>query len=200
MATIKRRSDRGGQWEVRYRDPEGKQRAKLCRTKVDAERFVATTTADIVRGTYIDPGAGRVTLADYASEWLARMGPTWRVSTAAGIANSLEHHVLPVLGRRLVASLRKSDVEALCASLRLAPSTVATIHQHLGQMLASASRTASLPANQRRALGCRSGRHQRHSRSRSRSSSGFRPGYRNGWRWPFLSASAPGSDRARRAA
>lgn len=138
MATIKRRSDRGGRWEVRYRDPEGKQRARLFDRKVDAERFVATTTTDILRGTYIAPEAGRVTLADYAATWTARMGPTWRTSTAAGIANSLDKHILPVLGRRPLAGLRKSDVEALCASLALAPSTVATVHQHLGQLLAGA--------------------------------------------------------------
>ena len=33
MATIKRRSDRGNRWEVRYRDPEGKQRARLSTAK-----------------------------------------------------------------------------------------------------------------------------------------------------------------------
>ena len=138
MATIKRRSDRGNRWEVRYRDPDGKQRARLFDRKVDAERFIATTTADMMRGTYIDPDAGRVTLADFAATWSARMGPTWRASTAAGIANSLDKHILPVLGRRPVAGLRKGDVEALCASLALAPSTVANVHQHLSQLLAGA--------------------------------------------------------------
>ncbi len=29
IASINRRSDRGNRWEVRYRDPEGKQRARL---------------------------------------------------------------------------------------------------------------------------------------------------------------------------
>lgn len=75
------------------------------------------------------------------------MGPTWRISTAAGIANSLDHHILPVLGRRPVAGLRKSDVEALCASLPLAPSTVATVHQHLGQLLGSAVEDGLIPRN-----------------------------------------------------
>lgn len=138
MATIKRRSDRGNRWEVRYRDPEGKQRARLYDRKVDAERFAATTTADMIRGTYIDPEAGRVTLADFAVTWQARMAPTWRVATAAGVANSLEQHILPVLGRRPLATIRKADVEALCASLALAASTVRTVHQHLGQVLGSA--------------------------------------------------------------
>ena len=66
------------------------------------------------------------------------MGPTWRVATAAGVTNSLEQHILPVLGRRPVASIRKADVEALCASMQLAASTVRTVHQHLGQVLGSA--------------------------------------------------------------
>lgn len=97
-----------------------------------------TKLAEMMNGTYIGPEAGRTTLAAYADEWLARMGPTWRVSTAAGIRNSLEHHILPVLGRRPVITIRRSDVEALCASLALAPSTVATVHQHLGQVLGGA--------------------------------------------------------------
>lgn len=54
------------------------------------------------------------------------------------VTNSLDHHVLPVLGRRPLASIRRADVEALCASLALAPSTVAVVHQHLGQVLAGA--------------------------------------------------------------
>jgi len=38
MATIKRRSDRAGRWQVRYRDDKGTQRARLFERKVDAER------------------------------------------------------------------------------------------------------------------------------------------------------------------
>lgn len=64
MATVKRRPNRGNRWEVRYRDPAGKQRSRLFERKVDAERFAATTTADMVRGTYVDPTAGRTTFGD----------------------------------------------------------------------------------------------------------------------------------------
>jgi integrase len=77
-------------------------------------------------------------LADYAERWMARMVPTWRAATAAAVTNSLEHHVMPVLGRRPVVSLRRPDLEALYATLALAPSTVAVVHQHVSQLLAAA--------------------------------------------------------------
>lgn len=66
---------------------------------------------------------------------------------ATGVENSITKHVLPVLGAHPLASLRRSDVEALCASLRLAPSTVAVVHQHLGQLLASAVEDGLIPKN-----------------------------------------------------
>lgn len=128
----------GTRWQARYRDPSGKEVARRFDRKVDAEAWITTQAAEMLRGTYVDPAAGRVTIATFAATWTHRMAPTWRASTAAGIANSLDKHILPVLGRRPVAGLRKSDVEALCASLALAPSTVATVHQHFGQLLGGA--------------------------------------------------------------
>lgn len=68
MATIRRRPDRGDRWEVRYRDPGNRQRANLFARKVDAERFAATTGADIVRGSYVDPALGRLTFARFVDE------------------------------------------------------------------------------------------------------------------------------------
>jgi hypothetical protein len=35
----------------------------------------------------------------------------------------LEQHVPPMLGRRPLASIERADIEALCATLPLAPST-----------------------------------------------------------------------------
>jgi len=43
-------------------------------TKTDATRFLAVVEADIARGLYIDPSAGRVTFAEWSDRWLARPG------------------------------------------------------------------------------------------------------------------------------
>ena len=135
MAHVQKRN---GKWQARYRAADGKEHARRFDRKADAERWLATTQTDLARGTYIDPAARKITLADYSAEWLARMKPTWRASSAALATNSIVHHVLPALGQRAVVSIRRCDVEALCASLPLAPSSVANVHQHLGQMLAAA--------------------------------------------------------------
>lgn len=144
MAHVQKRN---GKWQARYRDQAGREHARRFARKVDAEAWLATTQADVLRGTFIDPAGGKTTLADYSAAWLTRMGPTWRATTAAGVANSINHHVLPVLGRRPLAGIRRADVEALCASLELAGSTVATVHQHFGQLLGAAVEDGLIPRN-----------------------------------------------------
>ena len=131
---------RGG-WKANYRGPDGKERSRTCRTKAEAERFLTTKAAEMMSGTYVGPAAGKVTLADYSAEWLTRMRPTWRVATAAGVANSLEHHILPVFGRRSVSTIRKSDVEALCASCRLRPAPCGPFTSTSARCSAAPSRT-----------------------------------------------------------
>ena len=68
MATIRRRTDRGNRWEVRYRDPGGQQRARLFDRRADAEQFVVATEHSKLTGTYLDPTLGRITLARFVSE------------------------------------------------------------------------------------------------------------------------------------
>ena len=43
-------------------------------TKSDATRFLAVVEADIARGVYIDPRAGRVTFTEWSDRWW-RSGP-----------------------------------------------------------------------------------------------------------------------------
>ena len=60
MAHI-RRHPVSGRWQVRYRDPDSRERSRTFTRRVDADRFAATVTADVVRGEYIDPRQGKVT-------------------------------------------------------------------------------------------------------------------------------------------
>ncbi len=147
MATIKRRSDRGNRWEVRYRDPAGKQRARLFDRKLDAERFSATTAVDLLRGTYIEPGAGRVTFGDYAGVWLASR--VHRASTASRVEGDLRVHVLPHLGHRPIAAIRHSEVQGWvrARSEVLAPGSVDNVYRTVSAVFSSAIRDRVLAVN-----------------------------------------------------
>src|SRR4051794_25962754 len=57
---VKRTTDAGPRYDVRYRDPEGKQRKRTFARKVDADRFAVTVAADVIHGRYLDPDAGRI--------------------------------------------------------------------------------------------------------------------------------------------
>jgi hypothetical protein len=42
-------------WQARYRAPDGAERTKTFRRKVDAQRWLDEVTADIVTGRYVAP-------------------------------------------------------------------------------------------------------------------------------------------------
>jgi integrase len=65
-----------GRWQARYRDGSGQIIAapSTFATKTDATRFLAVVEADMARGLYIDPRAGRVTLTEWSETWLTRPG------------------------------------------------------------------------------------------------------------------------------
>lgn len=113
MASIMRRPD--GRWRARYRDPEGRERARHFSRKADAERWLATMLADIVRGGYIDPAAGRTTFREYAELW--RVQQSHRPATARLYERTLRLHVYPVIGDRQLGALRRSDIQGLVAAM-----------------------------------------------------------------------------------
>lgn len=95
------RTDRygnGKRWQARYRDPDGNERTRDFARKADAERFLATITADVVRGTFVDPNAGKVTFGDFAERWLEAQ--TFTESTREATEYRLRLHAIEQLGKR----------------------------------------------------------------------------------------------------
>ena len=66
MAHLEKRSDRRKPWRVRYRDPSGRERSRSFLRKVDADRFMATVQADLIRGDWTDPRLSQLTLEEWA--------------------------------------------------------------------------------------------------------------------------------------
>ena len=126
---------RGGKkagWRALYRDHENKQRSKSFDRKADAQRFLATVEADKLRGTYVDPRAGQITLDEYVETWMAAQ--VWRAGTRALARGHIANHIGPALGNRQLATITRTDVQAFVSSLTakgLAPTTVHGIHVRL---------------------------------------------------------------------
>lgn len=116
MASIERRErlDPEGKtrvtWRVRWREPDGRQRARSFARKVDAERHRSTVAADLVRGQYKDPDAGKETFQAYATEWLDAQ--TFDITSHEVVERSLRLHAFPVLGSKQLRHIKPSTVQA----------------------------------------------------------------------------------------
>jgi integrase len=129
---------RNGKWQARYRGPDGKERTRRFERKVDAENWLVTNGADIARGLWIDPLAGKATLQGYSKGWEASQ--VGRPATLALIDNAVRVHILPALGARAMSSIRPTDIQGFIKGLagKYSPGTVRNIYDITARMFSSA--------------------------------------------------------------
>lgn len=116
MAHIRRHPESRDRWQVRYRDPSGRERSRNFSRKSDAERFLHTVEADKLRGEWTDPRLGRMTFA----EWSQRV-EAGRVNAAPSTKASydvvLRRAVLPAFGDTPLAAIEPGDIRRWVADL-----------------------------------------------------------------------------------
>ena len=70
MAHIEKRTRKGRvTYRARYRDPAGREKARVFNRRVDAQRFLTEVENSKLRGTWTDPALGRVLFRDWLAEW-----------------------------------------------------------------------------------------------------------------------------------
>lgn len=124
-----KRHGRGKRWRVRWVNPEtGRWQTELFDRRADAERHDANMQADISRGQYVDPRAGRLTVAEFAEQW--RKSQLHRSSTAERVERAIRRHVVPVLGSLPLAAVRNSHIKGWVKDRAryMEPSTLAVIY------------------------------------------------------------------------
>jgi integrase len=140
-SVTKRKSRDGVRYDVRYRTPAGTVRTKTLRTRRDAERFANTVEADLLRGLWVDPRAGRMTVEEYADEWLAHK-TNLRPRTRELYAHELRAHIYPKLGAIELAKLSPKTVRewhsGLTKGSRLGANTAAKCYRLLRSVLTTA--------------------------------------------------------------
>jgi integrase len=109
------KTDRHGiglRYRARYIGPDGSEKSKSFpdRKKREAERWLANIEADMSRGQYIDPAAGKITFRKYAEDWLASQ--TTDPATRVAVESRLRLHAFPYLGSRPLASFQPSHIRS----------------------------------------------------------------------------------------
>ncbi|RYB91010.1 site-specific integrase [Nocardioides oleivorans] len=144
MASIKKRPN--GRWRARYRDASGREIAKHFDRKVDGQQWLDEVTASVVRGDYVDPKAGRITVASYATQW-----ESVRVhsdGSARIVDNALRLHLLPALGAYPLASVLPTQVQGFVHGLEakgLAPGSVRNIYDVTARVFEAAVYDRKIP-------------------------------------------------------
>jgi integrase len=131
-----------GRYQAHYRvDRVWYNAPTTYRTKRDADIFLAATRADIERGTWINPNAGKITLDDYAKKWLTER-PNLRPRTQELYEILLRRHINPVLGGTELSKLAPGRIRTwhanLVAAKKPGASTVAKAYRLLHAILQTA--------------------------------------------------------------
>ncbi|MFF3179953.1 tyrosine-type recombinase/integrase [Rhodococcus pyridinivorans] len=108
MATISRYDTSAGKrWEVRYRTPERKTTRKRGFTsKRQAQDFAATVEVEKMRGEYVPPQLGYITIGEIAPAWLERKAADLKPSAYRSLEGAWRVHVKPRW-----ADVRISDID-----------------------------------------------------------------------------------------
>lgn len=141
MASIETRTGpRGRRWTVRYRDPDRRTRRQTFTTKADAERFLHEVSADVSRGSWRDPQAGKALVGDVFMTWLDErrvdLAPaTWALYESVGV----RYIAADDLGQRPISTVSQRHVRAWIGALvaeGVGQRTIEVARQVLGSVCA----------------------------------------------------------------
>lgn len=109
------RIDRPKPWRARYRGPDGRERSKTFRRKVDADRWLREQEGQLDRGLWLDPSEGKVTLEEYSTRWLT--GRPLKPKTVEGYKSLLNSRILPAFGSWPLRTIAPDDVRSWVAEM-----------------------------------------------------------------------------------
>ncbi|MFE1438559.1 tyrosine-type recombinase/integrase [Streptomyces sp. NPDC058739] len=111
--SVKVKTDRHGtglRYRARYVGPDGTEKSKSFpdKQKRKAETWLANIEADMSRGDYIAPDAGKVTFEQYATKWMRTQMTD--PATRESVEMRLRVHAIPHVGKRPMASFTPSHL------------------------------------------------------------------------------------------
>lgn len=138
----------GKRWRARYFDPQGKEQAKRFDRKVDAEAWIESQRAGVVRGDHVSARDARTTVAAWCEVWLDAYGS--RKPSTVRQAGVHVRQIVAEFGHLPLVDVKPSAVKGWTARLTregYAPSYVYALHRRLSQILGDAVHDGLLPRN-----------------------------------------------------
>lgn len=116
---------RGKRWRVRYRDPQGQQRARSFRLRQDADDFDLQNSVEVRTGVWADPTAGKQTFTAFAEHYVESNRARWRPTTERSQRQVIAR-TTPHLGLTPMARISHAQVQAMVDkwTKHYAPATV----------------------------------------------------------------------------
>ena len=154
MASIRRHPNARYRWQVRYRDPSGRQRSKNFAKKSDAEKYASLVEADKVRGLWLDPDLRRMPYREWWSRWHSGR-VNLRESSRVRDETFWRSIIAPQFGDTPIGRLKAVDLRSWIASLLeagRAPATVRKAAQLVGASLEAAVDDGIIGSNPARKL------------------------------------------------
>lgn len=130
----------GARWQVRWTDLAGNTKTKVFSTQDEAKSFLSQINVKKMRGGYVDPKAGTITLGEYAeATWLpARTGDEGTILSAQ---IHWRRHIKPQLGKLALIEIKAPQLRSWLKDLEmkgLALTTQKLIRSTLFAILSSA--------------------------------------------------------------
>jgi integrase len=126
-----------GRWQVRYYNglDERTTAPETFATKADAQKWLAVAQADMLRGTFIDPRAGRMSFAEWAERWLTSK-PGKRATSLARDRVALGTHLIPALGPLAVNAITPMHVRRAVDQMRAGGLSPKSVRTYVGTLVA----------------------------------------------------------------
>ena len=119
-----------GRWKIRYRDPEGRQRSKTCRTKSEARAYLEDVGHAGRQRTWVAPERGRITLAAWSEQYMTTV--VHLRPTSISLYERELVHILARFGRTQLAQLDPLAIQAWLAQLLAGGMASSSVHRKYG--------------------------------------------------------------------
>ena len=140
MASIAKRPN--GTFRARYRDEDGKEHAKHFKRKRDAQQWLNSVASSVLRGEYVDPKAGKITLQSWFDYWVKTK--VWKRGTLLQAEFALKS--TPFMSKE-IRKVSHADIQGWVKSMTLptktkpaglAPTTIKTRYKFVNMVFLAA--------------------------------------------------------------